>query len=95
MAAQHFDIRDLEAVDRGLAFVLEANTSVVHTATPLDVINRVLALQKHRNALETVGQLGRDRRQVDTPDLLEIGELSDLHAVEQHLPANTPRAKGW
>ena len=45
------------------------------------------------NALEPVGQLGRDRREVDAAGLLEVGELRDLHAVEQHLPADAPRAE--
>ena len=43
--------------------------------------------------LEAVGELGRDRRQVDAADLLEVGELRDLEAVEQHLPADAPGAE--
>ena len=38
-----------------------------------------------------VGQLDRDRRQVDAAGLLEVGELRDLLPVEQHLPADAPR----
>ena len=34
-----------------------------------------------------------DRRQVDAADLLEVGELRDLLAVEHHLPADAPGAE--
>ena len=50
-------------------------------------------LQEHRDALEPVGDLAGDRREVDAADLLEVGELRDLHAVEQHLPADAPGAE--
>ncbi len=50
-------------------------------------------LQEHGDALEPVGDLARDRRQVDAAHLLEVGELRDLHAVEQHLPADAPGAQ--
>ena len=47
----------------------------------------------HRDALEPVGQLHRDRRQVHAAGLLEVGELRDLEPVEQHLPADAPRTQ--
>src|SRR5213079_2867998 len=34
------------------------------------------------------------RREVDAAGLLEIGELRDLHTVEEDLPAHAPRAEG-
>ena len=94
VTAQHVDIGDLETVDRGLAFVFEPHLAVGHAAAPLDVVDRVLALEEHRDALEAVGELGRDRRELDAAGLLEVGELGDLHAVEQHLPADAPGAEG-
>ena len=66
---------------------------VLHAAAPLEVEDVVDPLQEHRDALEAVGDLARDRRQVDAADLLEVGELRDLQAVEQHLPADAPGAE--
>jgi hypothetical protein len=51
-------------------------------------------LQVHRDALDAVGELARDRLAVDAADLLEVGELRDLQAVDPHLPAEAPRAEG-
>ena len=62
-------------------------------ARPLEVEHAVDALQHHRDPLEAVGQLRGNRRQLDAAGLLEVGELRDLHAVEQHLPADAPGAE--
>ena len=66
---------------------------VLHARRPLEVVDAVDALQHHRDPLEPVGQLRGNRRQLDAAGLLEVGELRDLHAVEQHLPADAPRAE--
>ena len=66
---------------------------VLHARRPLEVVDAVDALQHHRDPFEPVGQLRRDRRQLETAGLLEIGELRDLHAVEHHLPADAPGAE--
>src|SRR5215469_12147416 len=47
-------------------------------------------LDEHRQPFEAIGQLGRNRVTVDAADLLEIGELADLHAVEPDLPTQPP-----
>ena len=44
----------------------------------------------HREAFQPVGQLARHGVAVVAADLLEIGELADLHAVAPDLPAQTP-----
>ncbi len=49
--------------------------------------------QEHRQPLEPVGDLGGDRREVDASRLLEVGELRDLHPVEEDLPADAPGAE--
>src|SRR6185437_7414483 len=49
--------------------------------------------QIHRQSLEAVGDLTRDRPAVEAAHLLEVGELGDLHAVQPYLPAETPRAQ--
>src|SRR5262249_29633558 len=50
------------------------------------------ALYVHRQALEPIGQLGRDRVAFKPSDLLEIRKLADLHTVEPDLPAEPPGA---
>ncbi len=52
------------------------------------------AVDIHRQPLDAIGQLGRDRVAFDAADLLEIGELADLHAIDPDLPAEAPGAQG-
>src|SRR2546428_12573477 len=87
------DVRDFEVVLREFVFVLFANVAVSEAAAPFDVEGRALPRQKHREALDAVGDLRRDGRKIDSACLLEIRELRDLHAVEQNLPADTPGAE--
>ena len=51
-------------------------------------------LQHHRDALEPVGELRRNGRQLDATRLLKVRELRDLEPVEQNLPSDAPRAEG-
>ena len=62
-------------------------------AVEVEIVDALDALHIHRQPLEPVGQLGRDRVAFDAADLLEIGELADLHAVEPDLPAEAPGAE--
>src|SRR5947199_12285 len=73
---------------------LLAHRDVAESGAPFDVVDRRLPRQKHRQALDAVGDLRGDRREVDAAGLLKIRELRDLHAVEQDLPADAPRAEG-
>src|SRR5262245_6743270 len=47
-------------------------------------------LDIHCQPLKPIGQLRRNRIAFDPADLLEIGELANLHAVEPNLPAEPP-----
>ena len=86
-----------EVVRRLLDFVLVINVAVGHfaarTVGPHDVEHAVDALQVHRQTLETVGDLAGDGAAVESADLLEVGELRHFHAVEPHLPTETPGAE--
>ena len=53
----------------------------------------VVAEDVHRQPLEAVGELARDRAAVVAADLLEVGVLADLHAVAPDLPAEAPGAE--
>ena len=44
----------------------------------------------HRQPFQPIGQFATDRVAIVAADLLEIGELTDLHAVAPDLPAQTP-----
>ena len=68
-------------------------SAYLHARRPLEIEDAVDALQHHRDALEAVGQLRRDRRQLHAARLLEVRELRNLLAVEHHLPADAPRAE--
>src|SRR5262249_58045692 len=60
---------------------------------PHQVVHRIDALQVHGDAFQTVGDLTRYRAAVQAADLLEVGELGDLHAVQPHFPAEAPGAE--
>ena len=66
---------------------------VAVAAVEVEVVDVVDALHIHGEALEAVGQLAGDRRALEAGDLLEIGELRDLHAVAPALPAEAPGAE--
>src|SRR3989442_6696900 len=78
---------------RLLHFFAQPHVAVLHAGRPLDIEDGVHTLQGHRDALEPVGQLRRNRRELETAGLLEVRELRDLHPVEHHLPADAPRAE--
>ena len=98
LLAHEVDVRDLEVVGRELALVLEEDVAIGHGSAirqvaPRDVIDRVHALSVHGDALEAIGDLDRHGVDLDAADLLEVGELGDLHAIHPHLPAKAPGAK--
>src|SRR5262245_4047338 len=84
-----------EHILRLLDLFLQADVAVLHTASPLEVEHVIDLLQEHRDALEAVRDFAGDRREIHAADLLEVGELRDLQAVEHHLPADAPGAECW
>ena len=84
----------VEVVLRHLELVLAEHLAVADARGVLHVLEVAHALQRHHDALDAVGQLDADRLEVLADDLLEVGELGDLHAVQPHLPAQTPGADG-
>ena len=90
---QEVGVRVLEVVGRLLFLVLQVDVAIAHAVGPLQFIDVVHPLQVHRQAFQPVGNLPGDRLAVDASDLLEIGELCHLHAVEPDLPAQTPGAQ--
>ena len=88
---RHVDLP--EGVLRLLHLVAVPHVAVGHARPPLEIEHVVHVLQRHRQPLEPVGQLHGNRRQVEAAGLLEVGELRDFLAVEQHLPADAPGAE--
>ena len=63
-------------------------------AIPVDIPDRVDPLQVYGDALQAVSELHGNGVQVKATELLEISILSDLQAIEPHLPAQSPRPQG-
>ena len=89
------DVREFEVVNRILQFVRIAHVAVFHAAGPLDVVDAVDALQKRRQPLQTISDLGGHQVQIDAAALLEISELRDFEPIQHHLPAHAPCAERW
>jgi hypothetical protein len=60
---------------------------------PLQIEEVIDLLEVHREPLEPVGELDRDRRELESRDLLEVRVLGDLHPIEPHFPAEPPRTE--
>ncbi len=70
---RHFDFVLLEYIAVGYL--------AIGPVGPDDVVDAIDALQIHRNALDAIGDLAGNRITLESAYLLEIGELSHLHAV--------------
>ena len=66
------------------------HVAVLDAAAPVEVIDIIDTLDVHGDAFDAVGQLARDRLEVNAAALLEIGELGDFHAVQPDFPAEAP-----
>ena len=86
-----------EVVLRLFHLVLVVHVAVGHATErpvgPHEVEHALDALQVHREALETVGDLAHHRPAVEATHLLEVRELRDFHAVQPDLPAEPPGAQ--
>jgi hypothetical protein len=90
---QELDVARLEVVGALLDLVLVIDVGVAEAVGPLQLVDVVDALHVHRQPLEAVGDLAGDRPALDAADLLEVGELGHLHAVQPDLPAEAPGAE--
>ncbi len=54
------------------------------------IVNRIDTLQVHGQSLQTIGDLAGNRIAFNAADLLEVGELGHLHAVEPDFPTQPP-----
>ena len=94
VAEQQLGVGDLEVERRVFALGLQEHVAVGDAlAVEVEIVDVLDALHVHRQPLEPVGQLAGDRPAVEAADLLEVGELGDLHAVAPDLPAEAPGAQ--
>ena len=99
LAQQPVGIAVFEVVGGLFNFVLVVHVAVgngvaVRRFRPNEVVNVFHALQVHRQAFDAVGDFAKHGGAVDAADLLEVGELSNFHAVEPNFPAQAPCAEG-
>ena len=98
MIEQQAGVGVLEIVARIFLLGLQEHVAIgdlvlALAAVEVEIEHAVDALHIHGEALKPVGQLARDGIAVEAADLLEIGELRHLHAVEPDLPAEPPGAE--
>ena len=87
------DIRDLEVVRRPFALAARMHIRIGEARRPRQIPTRIDTLEIHGEPLEAIRQLHRDWVAIDTPGLLEVGELRHLHTVEPDLPTGAPGAQ--
>ena len=93
-AGQQRHVRFLEIVLGKLNFRLSVDLSVRDGLGPGQIVHIVHLLEIHGDALRAVRDLDRDRMKLDSPDLLKIGKLRDLHPIQPHLPSQSPGSQG-
>ena len=85
----------LEVVGALTLLKRQPDVAVGAVAIPGEIPDALHVLEVHREALQAVGDLDRDRPAIDAAALLEVGELGHLHAIQPDLPAHTPGTEGW
>src|SRR5260370_12874943 len=87
-------IASIKTVFGKLLFFHQPNVAVGFIRRPAKVVDTLYALEKRADALKPVGELYRNRVEINSPALFDVGALGDLQSIEQHLPADAPRAEG-
>src|SRR5262249_10872146 len=87
------DVGFIERILRLFDLVLEEHVAIRHALDVAKVKNRFHVLQVHRQPLETISNLARDGMAIEAPDLLEVGELGDLHPIQPHFPTEPPSSE--
>ncbi len=95
---QGLDISVFKIESGLLDFVLMVYIAVGHHTVaslgPDQVINALNPLQVHGDTLQAVSDLAGDGAAIKAANLLKIGELGHLHAIEPDLPAQPPGPQG-
>src|SRR5919201_5662751 len=98
MPEQNLDVGRLEIVARIFLFGLTKDVPVAYSLGPLaaieiELVDALDALHIHCKTLQPISQFARDRRAFNSCNLLEVGELRDLHAIAPAFPSKSPSAK--
>ena len=87
-------VRDLIIVFGVLELLPPADLAVGHPCAIFLIPDGFGIVESNEDALETVGQLHRDRVERHAAHLLEVGELGDLLPVQPDFPAQSPGRDG-
>src|ERR1700722_9348264 len=87
-------IRFFKVVNGELHFLQVPDFTIGDVTGPYHVIEGVDVLQESGDALQPVGDFGRDGIEILAATLLEVGELGNLQTVEHDLPAHPPGPQG-
>ncbi|OIQ65402.1 hypothetical protein GALL_530390 [mine drainage metagenome] len=98
MLKQHCRVGLIEVPARIFLLGLAEDVAIGQRDRAVGVVERHVhdvthAQDIHRQTLQPIGQLARNRVAVVAADLLEIGELADFHAIAPNLPAQAPGAQ--
>ncbi len=93
-ARQPLYIGHFEVINAVLDFLAQEHVAVGVAAVPIDIPDGIDTLHVHGDTFQAIGELDGDGVEVEAAELLEIGVLGDLLAVEPHLPAQPPGAEG-
>ena len=99
MAGEQSRVSKFEIVGAVFALGTEEDIPVRHALNPLGSVEVQVedvfdVLHIHGEAFQPVGHFKARQNDRNAADLLEIGELADLHAVAPDLPADAPGAEG-
>ena len=92
-AEEQAGVRRREVVFRILDLFGKKKLFIEGAVVPLQLAVIIDILDIHGQAFQPVGQFHAHRKGVDARHLLEIGKLADLHAVQPHLPAQSPSSQ--
>lgn len=83
-----FDVSQFKAVFGEFVFLALTYGTVGYVTNPREVEHVVVSTQKHTQPFDAISDLYGHRSRINATHLLEIGELSNFHPVQKHLPAH-------
>src|SRR5579863_3655595 len=82
----------LKIVGGKLLLFEEPYLRIAAIVRPANVVDAVHALEVGTDTVQAISQFHRDRIEVNSAALLEVGELCNFEAIQKDLPANSPSA---
>ena len=92
---KHILVRNFKAVFWVFIFWLKEDFSVFNAWSPLNIVNRIYFLDVRSQTFQSVSDLRSYRTSCQSPNLLEVGELSDFHTIKPNFPTKTSWTSWW